>query len=322
MENNKLPVLAIVGSTASGKTALGIALAREYGGEVISADSMQIYEGMDIATAKPTAEEMGEIPHHLIGILSRTHAFSVQEYCTLCHATIRSVAERGKLPILVGGTGLYVDSVLSGMRFTEDTENPELRAELLRLANCEGGREELHRRLCNLDPESAMGIHPNNVQRLVRALEICLSTGRPFSEVRRENAQESSPYVTWIIGIHYPDREYLYERINHRVDHMLEEGMLYEAAAAHSMEQSHTAVNAIGLKELFPYFEGKATFAECIALIKQSTRHYAKRQLTWFRRNEKIVWISRERGDSEQKILENAKKLLLNQGFCDIIKNR
>lgn len=305
----KQRVIAVVGPTASGKTALGAALAKKLNGEIVSADSMQIYEGLDIATAKPTQEEMQGIPHHLISVIPRNRSFSVAEYVTLAGETIADIAARGKLPILVGGTGLYVDSLLGGMRFSEEGNDPKLREELYARAEQEG-REALHAQLALLDPEAAAAIHPNNVVRVVRALEVCISSGRTFSEIKAENAAAPSPYDSVLIGLDYPNRDILYTRINRRVSAMFRQGLLEEAHAVWKAGDFGTAANAIGCKELIPYFENRASLDECMDKIRQETRRYAKRQLTWFRRNHQINWLKLGECDEVQEILEKAEKMI------------
>ncbi len=305
----KQPVLAVVGPTASGKTALGIALAQRFDGEIISADSMQIYEGLDIATAKPTPEEMQGVPHHLISVIPRDRSFSVAEYAELAKQKIAEVADRGKLPILVGGTGLYVDSLLRGMQFTDEGNDPVLRESLYERAKQEG-KESLHAQLLSLDPEAAAAIHPNNLVRVVRALEVCLSSGRKFSEIKAENAAAPSPYDTLLIGLDYEEREVLYERINHRVIKMLESGLLEEARAVWEAGDSGTAANAIGCKELTDFFENRSSLEACIEKIQQESRRYAKRQLTWFRRNDQIQWLILGKNDEVQEIFKKAEKIV------------
>jgi tRNA dimethylallyltransferase len=302
-------VLAVVGPTASGKTALGAALARRLDGEIISADSMQIYEGLDIATAKPTAEEMQGIPHHLIGILPRGRSFSAAEYVPLAAAEITAVSERGHLPILVGGTGLYVDSLLSGMRFPENGSNPAIREQLYSDARIQG-KEAMHARLAALDPEAAAAIHPNNSVRVLRALEVCLATGGTFTQFKSENAAAPTPYNAFLIGLDYADRQVLYSRINRRVDTMLAQGLVHEAKAAYENGTVGTAAYAIGYKELIPYFEGREALSVCVEKIKQETRRYAKRQLTWFRRNAQINWLILSENDEVQEISEKAEKMI------------
>jgi tRNA dimethylallyltransferase len=309
-EKNKKPfVLAVVGPTASGKTWLGVELAKIYSGEVISADSMQIYKGMDIASAKPTDEEKQGIPHHLMDFLDRDVSFSAADYVELAHKKIGEVLSRGRLPIIVGGTGLYVDSLLENVKFSEGGSDEAYREELYAFAK-ENGNEALHARLAELDPEAAEGIHPNNLVRVIRALEVCKVTGRRFSELKKESKTVESPYNSLILGLNYENRQTLYDRIDLRVDEMVKMGLVEEARQLWQKSGMKTAANAIGYKELIPYFEGKATLDDCIALIKQETRHYAKRQLTWFRRNERIEWLMVDGFDKKNEILENCKKTI------------
>ena len=308
-KNNKPFVLAVVGPTASGKTWLGVELAKIYGGEVISADSMQIYKGMDIASAKPTEAEKQGIPHHLMGILDRDVSFSAADYVQLANEKIGEVLSRGKLPIIVGGTGLYVDSLLENVKFSEGGSDEAYRQELYDFAK-EHGNEALHARLAELDSEAAEGIHPNNLVRVVRALEVCHVTGRKFSELKRESKMVESPYDSLIIGLNYEDRQTLYERIDLRVDEMVKTGLVEEARQLWLESGMKTAANAIGYKELIPYFKGERGLEECIADIKQETRHYAKRQLTWFRRNPRIEWIMPDTFNKKIEILEKCKKTI------------
>lgn len=314
LDNNiKKPfVLAVVGPTASGKTAMGIRLAKELDGEIISADSMQIYKGMDIATAKPTADEMQGIPHHLIDFLARNEAFSVADYVSLANEKITDIISRGKLPIIVGGTGLYISSLLDNIKFSESRNDESYRKELTEYAQ-KYGNEALHARLAEIDKEGAEEIHPNNVVRVIRALEICRFTGKRFSEVKLEGRQTEPKYDSIILGLTYSDRQMLYDRINKRVDIMVENGLVEESRKVWSESGLKTASNAIGYKELIPYFENKACLEECIDKIKQETRHYAKRQLTWFRRNEQIWWILLDEIDKTEKILEKCKKYIANR---------
>lgn len=309
--NNKPFVLAVAGPTASGKTALGAALAAEYGGEVISADSMQIYKGMDIASAKPTSDEMQGIPHHLIGFLDRNIAFSAADYVKLANEKIKEVLDRGKLPIIVGGTGLYIDSLLENVRFSEGGSDEAYREELYRFAE-QNGNEALHTRLAETDPEAAAAIHPNNLVRVIRAMEVYHVTGRTFSELKAESRLEESPYDSLIIGLDYADRAVLYGRINSRVDEMVRKGLVSEAMELWQKSGMKTAANAIGYKELIPYFENSMSLEVCIDKIKQETRRYAKRQLTWFRKNERIRWIILGEFDKKTEILEKSKKCIAN----------
>lgn len=314
MSADKPFVLAVVGPTASGKTALGIELAKEYGGEVISADSIQIYEGMDIASAKPTAEEMQGIPHHLIGFLSRGTAFSAADYVKLANEKIREILGRGRLPIIVGGTGLYVDSLLNNVKFSEGGSDEQYRAELYEFVR-ENGSKALHARLMEIDPEAAGGIHPNNLVRVIRAMEVYHVTGRTFSELKAESRLEESPYNSLVIGLDYADRQTLYERINRRTDQMLSMGLIEEVRSLlGEYGEMRTAANAIGVKELLPYFENEMSLSECIDKIKQETRRYAKRQLTWFRKNKRIKWIFLGEFDKISEICEKSKKCIAKYG--------
>lgn len=310
-EKNKPFILAVAGPTASGKTSLGVELAKEYNGEVISADSMQIYKGMDIASAKPAEEEMQGIPHHLIDFLDRGTVFSAADYVKLANEKIREVLGRGKLPIIVGGTGLYISSLLDNVKFSEGGSDESYRAELYDFA-AKNGNEALHARLAEIDLEAAESIHPNNLVRVIRALEVYHVTGRTFSELKSESRLEESPYDSMIIGLDYADRQVLYNRINLRVDEMVGNGLIEEARELWQESGMKTAANAIGFKELIPYFENTMSLEECIDKIKQETRRYAKRQLTWFRKNERINWIILGEFDKKYEILEKSKKCIAN----------
>lgn len=310
LECNKKPfVLAVVGPTASGKTSLGIELAKKYDGEIISADSMQIYKGMDIASAKPSAEEMQGIPHHLIDFLERDASFSAADYVKLAKEKIDEVLGRGKLPIIVGGTGLYISSLLDNVKFSEGGSDENYRSELY--AYAEGyGNEALYERLREVDSEAAKAIHPNNLVRVIRALEVYHVTGRRFSELKAESRLEESLYDSLIIGLDYADRQVLYSRINLRVDEMVKAGLINEAKNLWQQSGMKTAGNAIGYKELIPYFEQKMSLEECIDKIKQETRRYAKRQLTWFRKNERIQWIILDEFAKKTEISEKSEKCI------------
>ncbi|WP_295215507.1 tRNA (adenosine(37)-N6)-dimethylallyltransferase MiaA [Ruminococcus sp.] len=308
-ETEKIPVLAVVGPTASGKTALGVMLSQLYGGEVVSADSMQIYTGLDIATAKPSSEEQQGVPHHLIGFVPMDTAFSVADYLTLAKPLIEQIHGRKHLPVIVGGTGLYVSSLLSNVQLAPTKQDPVLRQELLAYASAHGNKA-LHARLEQLDPLAAADIHPNNLVRVVRALEVCMTTGKTFTECKVESHRLPSPYHSLQIGLTFADRALLYERINARVDQMVQNGLVEEAYAVYQNEALRTAYHAIGYKELIPYFEKTMSFDECIDKIKQETRRYAKRQLTWFRKNSAIQWIIIDKFDKKQEILEKCQKII------------
>lgn len=295
----KIPVAAVVGPTASGKSRLAAELALRLGGEVISADSMQIYEGMDIGTAKPTAAEMRGVPHHLIGTVPLTHPFSVADYVAEAAKVIAQIRARGSLPVLTGGTGLYVRSLLQNIAFTESDRDGALRAALGEKAAREGA-QALVEELARFDPESARRIHPNNIPRVIRAIEIYRTTGVTMTEQLRRSREAPSPYRSCVIGLDFQDRQTLYDRINRRVDEMMENGLLAEAEKIFRQEGARTAAQAIGYKELFPYLRGEITLSEAVEKIKCETRHYAKRQLTWFRRDEEIHWLPADTLSFEQ----------------------
>ena len=286
----KTKIIVVVGPTASGKTSLGIHLAQKLGGEVVSGDSMQIYKDMNIATAKPTEEEMQGVKHHLIGFVNPEDEYSVASFCSDAKRVVEDIASRGKTPVLVGGTGLYIDSFINNTEFFDNANSKTVRAELYKELN-ENGIEKLYNELLSVDSEAAKKIHPNNEVRVIRALEIYRLTGKNLTEQNKCSHENESPYEPLYIGISYKDREKLYERINKRVDLMYDTGLLEETKEFYKKHPSQTAVNAIGYKELKPYLDGEKTLEECLEHLKQSTRRYAKRQLTWFNRNEKINWV-------------------------------
>ncbi|MBP3268572.1 MAG: tRNA (adenosine(37)-N6)-dimethylallyltransferase MiaA [Ruminococcus sp.] len=303
-------VLAIVGATASGKTWLGIEIAKNFNGEVVSADSMQIYKGLDIASAKPTKEEMQGIPHHLIDFLERDVSFSAADYVKLANEKIQDILRRGKLPIVVGGTGLYIDSLLENVKFSEVKSDENYRRELYNIAETQGN-DVLYRKLLDIDSAAAENIHMNNVVRVVRALEVFHVTGRKFSELKAKSKTQESPYNSLIIGLNCSDRNILYKRINQRVDEMLANGLVDEARNIWIKGDMKTAANAIGYKELIPFFEGISPLNECVDKIKQETRRYAKRQLTWFRRNDRIEWIIFDDFSQKHQIYQKAEKTMV-----------
>lgn len=300
----KIPLLVIAGPTASGKTALSVELAKIYGGEVVSADSMQIYKGLSIATAKPTEEEMQGIPHHLIDFLTPDKPFSVADYVSLAGKTVRDIYSRGKLPIVCGGTGLYISSLINNIIFDDTGSDPSVRARLEGIAGSEGNHA-LWLRLEKIDPETAQKVHENNLPRVIRALEVFETTGVPLSRHKINSRREGSPYDVCIIGLTASDRQFLYDRINKRVDIMIEKGLVEECRSVYLKGMLATACQAIGYKELIPYFEEKCSLEACIDKIKQETRHYAKRQLTWFRRVDNISWVEIDKFDDLKKIIEN-----------------
>ncbi len=295
----KKKAIVVVGATASGKTALGVHIAKKFNGEVISADSMQIYKGMDIATAKPTIEEMDGVKHHLIDFVDIKSQYSVSNYCDDAKLIFDKVIENNKLPVIVGGTGLYIDSFLSNTKFLDSASSDNIRQELLIEAE-KNGVESLYKQLKVIDPDAAENIHPNNTVRIIRALEIYKTTGKTLTEQNRLSHIVESDIEPLYIGINYANREILYNRINHRVDLMLEKGLLEEAREFFMLNPSKTAFNAIGYKELKPFIDGNLSFAVCVENLKRETRRYAKRQITWFKRNKNINWVFADELSNEE----------------------
>lgn len=288
-----ISVIAVAGPTASGKTSFAISLAKLLDGEIISMDSMQIYKYMDIGTAKPTLEEMDGVKHHLLDVVEPCQPFTASDYAELAKKCIEDISSRGKTPILCGGTGLYLNSVLYAYNMSEASFDEGLRAELEAFA-AEQGNKALHDRLRQLDPKSADEIHCNNTKRVIRALEICILTGKPKSE-----QMESSPepvYNSLVFGMDI-HRDILYDRINRRVDIMVKNGLedeirlLLDKGIIDPCDKKMQAAQAIGYKEMYPYFAGEITFDDAVEQIKMNSRRYAKRQLTWFRRLDNICWI-------------------------------
>lgn len=280
----KTKIICVVGATASGKTDLAVKLAKAVDGEIISADSMQVYKNMPIATAVATKEEQDGVVHHLVEFLDADQNFSVADFVERAKVLIDEITARGRVPIVAGGTGLFVDSLVKNISFSEVGSNAEIRNELAEKSN-----EELYERLLKLDANAAEDIHPNNRKRVIRALELCMS-GTSKTEQNENSMLIDSPYDALYIGIGYKDRQKLYDRINKRVDLMLEAGLENEAKQMLG-KQGLTARQAIGHKELQPYIDGKITLDEATENLKRETRRYAKRQLTWFRRNENINWL-------------------------------
>ena len=296
-------IIAVAGPTASGKTALAIEIAKKYNGEVVSCDSMQIYKHMDIGTAKPTPEEMEGIAHHMIDVAEPFENYSVADYVKAARECIDDIISRGKLPILAGGTGLYMDSVIKNIEFSEDCKAEGLREELQKIADTEGA-ERLHAMLKERDEEAAEKIHPNNIRRVIRAIEVCVTTGKTFTEVSR-NSRKEPIYDALIFGLEY-ERDVLYARINRRVDLMVEAGLIDEVEKLKDMglRDEHTAMQAIGYKEFAEYLNDEASLSDAIEKVKQESRRYAKRQLTWFKRNPSIIWFMLQEDYSLDKICE------------------
>ncbi len=311
----KIPIIVIVGPTASGKTSLSVGLAKRLGGEIISADSMQIYRNMHIASAAPEEDEKEGIEHHLFEFLERGESYSVAEYVIAAAEKIKEVTERGHIPIIVGGTGLYVSSLIDNVRFTDEKTDNELREELSRKYDEVGG-EKMLEELALFDSESAKRIHPNNKKRVIRAFEIYKTTGRTLTEQNECSKAEPSPYIPYIIGLKAENREFLYERINKRVDLMLGNGLLEEAERAYAVRGSSTSVQAIGHKEFFPFFDREISLEDAVETLKRETRRYAKRQLTWFSRDERTEWINI---DSNKNVIEQAIQVLERKGYFEQI---
>lgn len=305
----KIPVISIAGPTASGKTRLAVEIAKRLDGEIISADSMQIYKGCDIATAKPDFEEMQGIAHHLIDFLDIGENFSVSDYVKLARNAVNDIFSRGKQPIVAGGTGLYIDSLLNNIEFTKAETDFELRDTLMKRVQSEGAENLLHE-LRGIDPETAARLHTGDIKRIVRALEVYYTSGVTLSEQNFLSRLSETPYDALCIGLTAENREYLYERINRRVDIMLEKGLLQEARAFFKSDNAKTAKQAIGYKEMLPYIQGGATLCECVENLKRQTRRYAKRQLTWLRKNEKINWIYIDRCGGENAVVKEALKII------------
>ncbi|MCM3742913.1 tRNA (adenosine(37)-N6)-dimethylallyltransferase MiaA [Sporosarcina luteola] len=310
-------VIAIVGPTASGKTSLSIELAKRLDGEVINGDAMQVYKELSIGTAKITEEEKEGIPHHLFDIKEPSDSFSVAEYQYAVRKCIEDIRSRGKQPIIVGGTGLYIQSVLFDFRFTEEAGDENVRAELEKELETEGGAERLYHRLQEMDPASAEKIHPNNHRRLIRALEIIQVTGKTKND-HEQGAGEAPLYDHLIVGLTL-EREILYRRIDVRVDQMMEAGLLEEARGLWEKGiRNVQSVQAIGYKELYQYFQGAISLDEAVELIKKNTRHYAKRQMTYFRNKVEISWFDAH--SEKEKIIDEIISIL--KGFEEAESNK
>ena len=298
----------MVGSTASGKSALALALAERLGGEIVSCDSMQVYRRMDIGTAKPTAEEQRLVRHHLIDAVEPTENFSCAEYVSLATEAIDDCVRRGRLPIVCGGTGLYLDALLRKNDLADACADEAVRQELWALAEAQGA-EAVWQQLWQVDPESAEATHPNNIKRVIRALEIYRSCGVTKTELDRRSREGGMRYDACVIGLRYTDREVLYRRIGERVDRMLDEGLVEETRRLWDegvFEVNRTAAQAIGYKELFPFLRGEQSLSEVSEALKLATRRYAKRQMTWFGAKEYVQWIDvcGKSAEKEQKTFE------------------
>ena len=302
-KKKKKPLIILTGPTAVGKTALSIGLAKAVGGEIISADSMQVYKGMDVGTAKITSEEMDGVTHYLVDELEPWEEFNVVVFQRLCKKYMERIYSKGKIPIIVGGTGFYIQSVLYDIDFTENEADTSYRQMLEQKAENEGV-QKLHQELAQVDPESAEQIHPNNVKKVIRALEYYQQTGQKISEHNETQRQKESPYdfIYYVLSL---PREILYERINKRVDQMRRDGLIEEVKQLEERgcTREMVSMQGLGYKEILDAFAGKCTMDEAFEKIKLETRHFAKRQFTWFRRERTVIWLEKEQYNSEDALL-------------------
>ena len=304
------PIICIAGPTASGKTALAVELAKDLSGEVVSCDSMQVYKRMDIGTAKPTEEEMQGIPHHMIDVAEPEEDFSVSRYCEMAAPIVDDIVARGKTAIIAGGTGLYMDSLIRGNAFAP-FPSTGVRERLETQADSEG-MEFMLNWLRSVDPESAARLHLSDRKRIIRALEVYLETGQTITEHNRKTQQIPPKYSPLWLGLDFADRAELYRRIDRRVDMMLEMGLISEIQGllASGIPPRCTAMQAIGYKEFVNALNGEETIAQAAEEVKKASRHYAKRQLTWFRRNPKLHWLNRQTGQKNEEILSIARQII------------
>lgn len=309
----KKPLIILTGPTAVGKTKLSIELAKAVNGEIISADSMQVYKHMDIGSAKIKKEEMCGVPHHLIDVLEPDEEFHVVRFQEMAKQAMEEIYAKGKIPILAGGTGFYIQAVVKDIDFSKETEKSPVREELEKLAE-EKGCEYLHERLQQVDPKSAEKIHANNVKRVIRALEYFELTGKPISLHNEEEAAKESPYNVAYFVLN-DVRERLYERIDARVDAMLQEGLVEEVSglAKKGYTKDMVSMQGLGYKEILSYLDGSYTLDEAVYILKRDTRHFAKRQLTWFKREKDVIWVNKQDFHYEENeilnyILENCEK--------------
>lgn len=296
----KRPLIVLTGPTAVGKTKASIGLAKAIGGEIISADSMQVYQGMDIGSAKITSEEMQGVPHYLVDVLEPDEEFNVVCFQKMAKDAMNKIYENGHIPIIVGGTGFYIQALLYDIDFTECDEDDSYRRELEIFAK-EKGAEELHRILQEKDPESAEKIHANNVKRVIRALEFYEKTGKKISQHNEEESGKESPY-NFLYFVLNDERDILYRRIDKRVDAMVKEGLVEEVKLLHDRgyTKDMTSMQGLGYKEILDFLDGNCTLEEAVYLIKRDTRHFAKRQLTWFRREREVIWLQKDQMNDEE----------------------
>lgn len=300
---NKKPLIILTGPTAVGKTSLSVELAKAVNGEMISADSMQVYKQMDIGTAKIKPEEMQGIQHYLIDMLDPKEDFNVVMFQKLAKEAMETIYAKGKIPIVVGGTGFYIQALLYDIDF-EETQISAYRDELSEFVK-QNGAQALHEKLKEIDPVSFKEIHPNNVKRVIRALEFYHDTGVPISKHNVEQSQKQSPY-NFVYFVLNDDREILYQRIDKRVDQMMEEGLEKEVKTLidYGCDETMVSMQGLGYKEFFPYFRGEYDLEEAVRILKRDTRHFAKRQLTWFRREKEVTWVDRQKFADSRQLLE------------------
>lgn len=303
---DRKPLIILAGPTAVGKTSLSIRLAKETGGEIISADSMQVYRHMDIGSAKITKEEMEGVPHYLVDMLEPEEEFNVVRFQQMAEEAAERIWEKGKIPLVVGGTGFYIQALLYDIDFTENDGDESYRRRLEQKASDEEGASELYEMLTTVDPKAAREIHPRNLKRIIRALEFHHQTGKKISEHNETQRQKSSPY-NYAYFVLTDERGRLYERIDQRVDLMMEQGLLDEVRylKERGVRKDSTAMQGLGYKELYAYLEGEYPLDEAVRIIKRDTRHFAKRQLTWFKRERDVIWADKSViGQDEQKLAD------------------
>lgn len=316
MKELKKPLIILTGPTAVGKTSLSIRLAKAVQGEIISADSMQVYRHMDIGSAKITPEEMEGVPHHLIDCLDPEEEFNVVRFQQMAKEAMDGIYSRGHIPILVGGTGFYIQAVIGDIDFTEHGEENTYRKQLEEKAK-EEGAEVLHQMLETVDPEAAKAIHPNNVKRVIRALEYFQQTGQPISQHNEEQRQKESPYQVAYFVLN-DERSHLYERINQRIDEMIQNGLIREVEELkeRGCHLGMVSMQGLGYKEILQYLEGNWTLEEAVYILKRDTRHFAKRQITWFKREKQVEWFQKQEYDyKEDLILKDMLRSLSEKGI-------
>ena len=314
-QQEKKPLIILTGPTAAGKTSLSIELAKSIGGEIISADSMQVYKKIDIGTAKIRPEEMQGVPHYLIDELDPSEEFNVVAFVEKSKEAMKKIYAAGHIPIIVGGTGFYIQALLYDIDFSQHEDKESYRKELEQLAT-EKGKEYLYEILKKKDPEYATITHCNNVKKVIRALEYYKETGKKLSEHNEEQRQKESPY-NFAYFVLYHDREELYDRINRRVDLMMEDGLLFEVESL--IKEGYTknlvSMQGLGYKEFFDYFDGRMTLEDTVDKIKKDTRHFAKRQLTWFRREKEVIWLNKKEYEQEKDLLDSVLNIIQEKGI-------